>query len=265
MRLRVHAPALIGLAAACTPSQPVELPWAIEFAAGAPRPPDVTTVRAWIRADGCDGTPVYSVVVSEGSTVGPEPPHLDDGTWAFGADALDAQCRLVASACTEIVVPRARRVTLTLDPVDPPGAGCVAPAVCVAGACARSDGGRPDAGRVDAGARRDAGGDRDAGPELDAGGDPDAGAAVDAGERCTGCVSGEMCLPGTTNTACGRAGDACEVCTGGECASNGECCTGCIYGGTCRAGASSARCGTGGAPCVNCLDTGQSCTAGSCS
>lgn len=255
MRLRVHAPALIGLAAACAPSEPPPLPWTIELAV--PAPSGVTAVRAWIRSDGCDGAPVYYVVLGPSSPVGPLPPHLDDGTWGFGAEALDAQCRTVASACEEVVVPGARSVTLTLDPLDPPGAGCLAPMVCVAGACAPSDGGRPDAGPPD-------GGPIDAGPS-DAGRDPDAGVELDAGSPCTGCVSDGMCLRGTSDTACGRAGNACEACTGGRCTTTGQCCTGCIYSGTCRIGTSSARCGTGGDPCVNCNDTGQSCTAGTCS
>lgn len=244
VRLRVHAPLLIGLAAACTPS-PSSLAWTIDFEPDAPRPPEVTAVRAWIRAGGCEsGATIYDVVLTPSGEMVAVPPVLEDGTFGFGADALDAECRVVARACEEVVVPSASQVTLLLDTLEPPGEGCAAPSVCAAGRCV----GGIDAGPTDGGAN-------------------DAGDRIDAGPPCS-----------STETDCGDGGDddcdamidcadpdcAEQTCAGGARCGGGVCCSTCVSAGACVASTSPAACGSGGEACVRCPDC-VDCRSGVCS
>jgi len=95
--------------------------------------------------------------------------------------------------------------------------------------------------------------------------------------ECMGCCSNGVCQAGSTSTACGGAGAACQICPsgkscvnnscqvgGGGCSST-SCLQGCCKGDTCvpLASQSVASCGTGGAACQTC--SSGTCTNGSCS
>lgn len=94
----------------------------------------------------------------------------------------------------------------------------------------------------------------------------------------TGCClktdTGEnVCLAGTSATACGVEGGACQDCardgrscdvvrrTCGESACNATNCKGCCVGSQCVGGTDNKACGSGGAACKNCDTTGQTCDA----
>ncbi|HJL18006.1 MAG TPA: VCBS repeat-containing protein [Sandaracinaceae bacterium LLY-WYZ-13_1] len=91
-------------------------------------------------------------------------PPLDRGTWAFSAEAVDADCAVVASACVTATLPvDDATIELTLEPVA--GEDRCPAGVCHEGVCMPSV--AMDAG-VDASAPRDAGTDAavDAGPAI---------------------------------------------------------------------------------------------------
>lgn len=89
---------------------------------------------------------------------------------------------------------------------------------------------------------------------------------------CNGCVSNGTCVTGNSNSACGIAGVACDVCGSGETCQNGVCtggsscgpgnCNGCCQNGVCVSGNSQSACGTGGNVCTSC--SSGTCSAGVC-
>ncbi|HEY6460160.1 MAG TPA: hypothetical protein VIY73_08410 [Polyangiaceae bacterium] len=96
--------------------------------------------------------------------------------------------------------------------------------------------------------------------------------------NCDGCCSGDVCLVGATDEACGAGGVACAACNGGTtctrdpngafgCAAVTPCdpstCGGCCDGLVCALGDQDVACGTGGVACAACA-SGQSCGAGAC-
>ena len=95
-----------------------------------------------------------------------------------------------------------------------------------------------------------------------------------SGSACQGCVADGVCVPGTTNAACGRDGDACSPCTGetscedqaclppAQCDAT-TCPTGCCDDNdACQPGTTLSACGGGGERCETCAN--GSCTAGAC-
>ena len=95
-------------------------------------------------------------------------------------------------------------------------------------------------------------------------------------DNCAGCCSPTGCQPGTLLSACGTLGQACESCTGSQCApagpnNGGVCvatgcnpqnCPGCCdANGLCQSGAGISACGTGGNLCEICSAT-QVCVGG---
>jgi hypothetical protein len=109
---------------------------------------------------------------------------------------------------------------------------------------------------------------------------------------CTGCCLEDLCLPGTTDKACGKGGKDCRdcslngqtcesqtcqgVCTpscaskcqgeddgcGNPCPTNS--CGGCCQQSLCRPGTSSSACGVDGTVCVSCASPTPTCSAGTC-
>ncbi|MFO0598371.1 MAG: hypothetical protein U0228_23905 [Myxococcaceae bacterium] len=91
-----------------------------------------------------------------------------------------------------------------------------------------------------------------------------------------GCCIGSTCVAGTSNSACGALGQACNVCGDSEsCVSHActpistcnasTCPSGCCQGNVCLPGTSASSCGSGGAACSTCSGTStctnQACTA----
>ncbi|HEY4183303.1 MAG TPA: hypothetical protein VGM90_41050 [Kofleriaceae bacterium] len=105
-----------------------------------------------------------------------------------------------------------------------------------------------------------------------AGADGDGG--VGSGASCSGCLIDDFCAAGTQNMACGRGGEACNVCSGTDSCQDGKCrapaacnpitCpSGCCDDTDhCKTGTDATACGGDGAACADC-GTG-SCTAGEC-
>jgi hypothetical protein len=96
-------------------------------------------------------------------------------------------------------------------------------------------------------------------------------------QNCAGCCAGNTCVIATTPAACGRGGEACRACGGGEACNAGVCeagakcgptnCGGCCLGDDiCAVGAQDTACGAGGTQCANCA--GQTpprvCQGGTC-
>ncbi len=94
--------------------------------------------------------------------------------------------------------------------------------------------------------------------------------------NCNGCCVGDLCLPGSDQTACGEKGQACQNCNaagttcgplaggGGRCEGIGRCgpanCGGCCDAkGTCVEGIDSTACGRGGESCNDCTPRAQVC------
>jgi hypothetical protein len=107
--------------------------------------------------------------------------------------------------------------------------------------------------------------DEDPGDPGSMTGGPDAGMPPE--DICTtGCTSGGICLPGTSQDACGSGGDVCEPCGATEICQAATCvptedpptgcgpatCDGCCDGDTCLSGTSDAACGDGGETCMDC-------------
>jgi hypothetical protein len=91
----------------------------------------------------------------------------------------------------------------------------------------------------------------------------------------TGCCSGDSCLAGTDDTACGFAAVACEDCTQSGEVCNGQVCSqpvcdknscpkGCCKQGQCLAGQSDQACGTNGVTCIDCSAQSLICLNGYC-
>ncbi|MBX5481367.1 MAG: hypothetical protein IRZ16_05905 [Myxococcaceae bacterium] len=115
--------------------------------------------------------------------------------------------------------------------------------------------------------------------------------ACGVGEKCRACPQGNLCQSGTcvdpgcstcttngvcdpaggpsNNTACGKSGAPCQVCSGssstcqdGIC--TGSCTTGCVDTfGQCKTGNTAGACGTNGNACVTC-PSGNICVDGAC-
>ena len=93
-------------------------------------------------------------------------------------------------------------------------------------------------------------------------------------DNCSGCCIGDLCVPGTDGTACGRSGQQCDNCAsqgtscgptfpGGVCEGNPSCgsenCTGCCAGNVCLTGVDNTSCGLKGEQCTNCTQFGELC------
>jgi hypothetical protein len=84
--------------------------------------------------------------------------------------------------------------------------------------------------------------------------------------NCKGCCQGNVCLVGTSDSACGALGQACQncaaagdMCSGQQCvpvpppACNAQSCPGCCdASGTCQPGFVDTQCGQNGAACADC-------------
>jgi hypothetical protein len=111
------------------------------------------------------------------------------------------------------------------------------------------------------------------GPQCLAGQHCVAGACTCDGTSCaSGCCSGNVCMPGTADTACGKGGLACQSCATGGCSKGvcnncnpSNCGSGCCSGSTCYP-RSLSTCGTGAAACNACDATkADTCsTSGAC-
>ena len=97
-------------------------------------------------------------------------------------------------------------------------------------------------------------------------------------ENCAGCCDGELCKLGTSDTACGMGGVACQACDchSGSCDTPAQCgpanCAGCcsrLFAATCEIPAAQAlppltrTCGLGGVKCDECEDD-ETCEGGVC-
>ncbi len=97
-------------------------------------------------------------------------------------------------------------------------------------------------------------------------------------DNCAGCCSATGCNPGTLLSACGTGGQACQACTGSQCAPagpgnggvcvatgcNAQNCPGCCdKNGLCQAGDGTSACGRGGDACSAC-SASQVCAGGAC-
>lgn len=89
-----------------------------------------------------------------------------------------------------------------------------------------------------------------------------------------GCCQGNECKGGSSTSACGTNGQACETCVNDQQCVNGTCnsattcnaanCNGCCKSGVCQAGTSDSQCGSGGKVCSVCKWY-QYCSAKKCS
>ncbi len=85
----------------------------------------------------------------------------------------------------------------------------------------------------------------------------------------TGCCSGNLCIAGTSASACGNFGDVCQNCAQAGLACQGQQCTqsacgpsncsGCCFGDQCLMGVDPSACGFGGQQCANCLEENEEC------
>lgn len=114
------------------------------------------------------------------------------------------------------------------------------------------------------------------------GGGSDGGAGADSAtppapcgpENCAGCCEADdACRTTASDTACGRAGNACAPCAGAKICERGRCidstckascASGCCSETGCQGGSTTDACGTGGNACSAC-GPGQTCAAGVCS
>lgn len=107
-------------------------------------------------------------------------------------------------------------------------------------------------------------GDRDGGSDPGPGPNPNPGTECTAENCSTGCCRDDKCEQGTTDTACGTGGAACQACTGSQKCGTGKCedkcgpdnCDGCCDGDTCVPGTAADRCGEQGAACSACATNG---------
>ncbi len=95
-------------------------------------------------------------------------------------------------------------------------------------------------------------------------------------QNCAGCCGGQTgntCLAGTDDGACGTGGFICQncatfkqTCTMGSCGvpCSPSTCPGCCYGAICAQGDQAQYCGSGGATCSDCAMNGKSCVAMAC-
>jgi hypothetical protein len=87
--------------------------------------------------------------------------------------------------------------------------------------------------------------------------------------NCTGCCQDNKCVSGALVSACGKQGQVCTACPGGQECSQGVCqaaqtCNGCKdLLGNCQVGTAVAACGAAGNQCKTC-SAGQSCINGAC-
>jgi len=92
---------------------------------------------------------------------------------------------------------------------------------------------------------------------------------------CSGCCQNNLCLPGTGTSACGYAGNPCNVCNSGDQCQGGVCVpatpvcdkqscpSGCCENGSCKQGNADTACGTGADPC-KAYGTDESCVGQTC-
>lgn len=92
--------------------------------------------------------------------------------------------------------------------------------------------------------------------------------------NCGGCCSGDQCLAGNQDSACGQAGLECKICGGSEVCAGGQCSAicnaatcpnGCCKNGACVEPSQQGvqQCGAGGAACQNC-GNGEQCVNQAC-
>jgi len=105
----------------------------------------------------------------------------------------------------------------------------------------------------------------------DAGSDGSPPPSCDA-TTCKGCCREGRCLGGSTASACGVGGAACETCSGSTECARGEChatscgpdnCSGCCNGDVCVTGGATSACGAGGNACIVC-GGGTTCDGRAC-
>ena len=206
---RVVVAALSLTFAACG-STPDPADWLVNFAGGA-APAGTVSVHTEIRAGGCSGAAIYKDDVSMGERVGMSPNPLAEGTYGFYAEAREASCRVLASACVTVTVPVTGTVTVTLNPGG--GTPMCTPAMCSAGVCQNMglDLG-VDLGPPDLGPPPDFGMMECTGEGTPCGVAPDDGLCR-GGNCCPGCWNGTACRLGTADAECGAAGAMCTSCT----------------------------------------------------
>lgn len=156
------------------------LSWRITFADASDRG-DTRRLTATVRRGGCDGEVVYETNLVSGASPSMDPPDLEPGSYAFAAEAYDADCRLVAEGCVEVQLPEdGDSLELSLASAD---RRSTCDGVCRDGLCSACEGGvcpMMDGG-VDAGPGMDAGEDAGSEEGEDAGGDAGADAGGDGG------------------------------------------------------------------------------------
>ena len=236
--MRAAALTCAGVAIGCGGGDPEPLRW--EISASPPELIDrVSFVTASIRAGGCGGDAVYVAEVARTGAMPPDPPVLEDGTWAFSARAGDTTCRLVAEGCRVVELPTEGPVRIEITAVTAPIQLCDE-SMCIGGRCGSGrDAGARDGGGVDGGT--------DAGP-------PGTPCGSDFCNDCEACEM-EMCVARSDGFVCDDGGGRCVA---------GECCTACVdLMGACRAGDEAEACGLGGAGCIAC-GACLACAAGEC-
>ncbi len=140
------------LAMACTDTQ--RLPWTYSVAPGV----RATRLEARIHTDGCDGPVQWASSFARSATVADRPPLLTHGrTYGFEVRALDESCTVTGTGCTEVRLPDAESVSISIQP-SAPSFACTGLQRCFEGQC--TDGG------------------------------------VDGGGPCGACCSGDRCVDG---------------------------------------------------------------------
>lgn len=219
---------LAGCTATCAPAA-----WELSFESAAVEA-TARAVRIRVRRGTCAsrGEVVYSRSLVRGG-MSMRPPTLGAGPFALEASALDASCREIASACTDL--PAAACPAAVQQELVGSSSGSPVCSSCVDGVCPSigADAG-PDSRTCDASETRcddrvddDCDGDTDcADSECDLlsvtcpGGGP---GICRAGACCSGCWDGSSCASGHSRQACGNGGTECADCGGCTCGGAAVC------------------------------------------
>jgi hypothetical protein len=124
-----------------------------------------STIEATVLEGGCTGTTVLFDERFAGASASMRPPALGPGAYGFRARAVDATCTLLASGCTDVVLPAAGVTTYLAATAPSHDDGCSLDA-------GRIDAGVTDGGPIDGGVRdggRDVGMDAGSDTPIDAG------------------------------------------------------------------------------------------------
>ena len=201
---------VLATAVAACGGDPASLQWVITHES-----PDTASMTATLRVQITEGSCGEMGAVEYEATLGPDgsggsdPGELGKGTFAFRAEAVDADCNRIASGCTEVDLPQSGEVEVPLTPMT--GAS-----ICEAGEECNGSGRCRSMTGVDAG------------PEpCEMEGEPcgDGAGVCRGGECCTGCWNGSSCAGGRAVNACGVAGGDCVSCTTGNACAGGSCTT----------------------------------------